>query len=62
MKFGPPEVSEIARCLMDKKQKQKFGLRYCCRFCAVRAQNLSGTAPNNILGVPQISSKSVHFQ
>ena len=32
------------------------------RFCADRAQNQSGPAPNNILGVPQISSKSVHFR
>jgi len=29
---------------------------------ALRAQNLSGTAPNNILGVPQIPPKSVHFR
>jgi len=30
--------------------------------CVDRAQNLSWPAPNNILGVPQISSKSVHFR
>ena len=59
VKFGRPEVGEIARYLMDKK-KQNFGSR--SRFCADRAQNLSGTAPNNILGVPQFSYKSVHFR
>jgi len=31
-------------------------------FCADCTQNLSGTAPDNILGVPQISSKSVYFR
>jgi len=41
---------------MDKK-KQNFGSPSRCRFCADRAQHLSGTASNNILGVPQISSK-----
>jgi len=61
VKFGRPEDGEIARYLMDKK-KQNFGSRSRYRFCADRAQNLWGTAPNNILGVPQISSKSVHFR
>ena len=61
VKFGRPEVGEIARRLMDKT-KQKFGSRSRCRFWADRAQNLSGTAPNNLLGVPQISSKSIHFR
>jgi len=61
VKFGRPEVGEIARYLMDKK-KQKFDSRSRCRFCTDRAQNLPWTAPNNILGVPQISSKSVHFR
>jgi len=50
---------------------KNFGTRSRSRFCADRAQNLSGNtcqlfeylaiAPDNILGVPQISSKSVHF-
>jgi len=31
------------------------------RNCADRTQNLPGPAPNNVLGVIQISSKSVHF-
>ena len=61
VKFGRPEVGEIARCLMDQK-KQNFGSPSRSRFCVYRAQNLSGTAPNNRLGVRQISSKSVHFR
>jgi len=43
VKFGRPEVGEIARCLMNKI-KQNFGSSSRCRFCADRAQNLSGTA------------------
>jgi len=58
---GRPEIGEIALCLMDKK-KQNFGSPSRCRFCADRAHNLSGTGPSNILGVPQTSSKSVHFR
>jgi len=52
VKFGRPEVGEIARCLPDKK-KQKSGKRSRSRFCADRAQNLSGPASENMLGVPQ---------
>jgi len=51
-----------SRVIYWTEKKQNFGSRSRCRFCADRAQNLSGTAPNNILGVPQISSKSVHFR
>ena len=54
VKFGRPEVGEIARCLPDKKQK--LGKRSRSRFCADRAQNLSGPAPDNILGVSQMST------
>ena len=39
-------------------QKQKFRKVSRSPFCEDRA----GPAPNNILGVPQISSKSVHFR
>jgi len=52
-------ISEIVRCLPDKK---KFALLSCCRFCAHCTQNLPGPAANNVLRVPQISPKSVHFQ
>jgi len=33
-----------------------------CRYCADRAQNLPGPAPNNVLRVLHISSKLVHFR
>jgi len=49
------------RYLLDKK-KQNFCSLSCSPFCADRAQNLWGPAPDNILGVPQTSSKSVHFR
>jgi len=54
-------VCKVVRYLPDKK-KQNFGTRSLCRLCDDRAQNLSGPAPNNKLGVPQISSKSVHLR
>jgi len=44
------------------KQKQKISKHSRSSFCADRAQNLSVPAPDGILGVPQISSKSVHFR
>jgi len=49
-------------CLVYLTKKQNFRKVSRSRSCADRAQNLSGPAPNNILGVPQISSKSVHFR
>jgi len=61
VKFDWPEIGKVLRGLPDQK-KQNFRKVSRSRFCADRAQNLSGTAPNNILGVPQISSKSVHFR
>ena len=41
---------------------KKIGCLLNCRYCANRAQNLPGPAPNNVLTdtVLQISSKSVH--
>ena len=51
VKFGWPEIGKVVRCLPDKKTKLPLKV----------SQNLSGPAPDNILGVPQISSKSVHF-
>jgi len=50
------------RALFNGQKKQNFGSRSCCRFCVDRAHNLSGTAANNIVGVPQISPKYVHFR
>jgi len=49
-------------CVMYLTNKQNFGCLSSCRYCADRAQNLSGPAPNNMLTVLQISSKSVHFR
>ena len=51
----------VMRCLPDKK-KQNFPKVSRSRFYLDRTQNLSGPAPNNILGVAKISSKSVHFR
>jgi len=48
------------RYLPDKK-KQNFRSLSRSRFCADRAQNLPGPAPDNVFTVLQISSKSVHF-
>ena len=60
VKFGRPEVGEIARYLMDKKTKFRL---------ALPLPLLRGSRPkvvrdssNNILEAPQISSKSVHFR
>jgi len=63
LKFGRPEIGKVVRYLPDNKKKQKkIGPRSRSRFCADRAQNLLGPAPDNTLGVLQISSKSVHFR
>jgi len=48
VKFGWPEIGKVMRCLPDKKQKFRKVSR--SRLCADGAQNLSGPAPNNILG------------
>jgi len=61
VKFGIPEVGEIARCLPDK-EKQKFGSTRRSCFCTDSAQNLPEPAPYNVIQVPQILSKSVHFR
>ena len=58
VKFGRPQIGKVARCLPDKKNKVSGR----SPFCADRAQNLPGPAPDNILGVPQISFKSVYFR
>jgi len=48
VKFGRREIGEIVRCLPDKK-KQNFAWFSSCRYCADRAQNLPGPAPDNVL-------------
>jgi len=59
VKIGWPEIGKVMRCLPDKKNFRKVSRSH---FCADHTQNLPGPAPNNILGVTQISSKSVHFR
>jgi len=58
VKFGWLEIGKVVHYLPDKK---KLGWGSRSRFCADRAQNLPGPAPDNILRVSQISSKSAHF-
>jgi len=59
VKFVRREIGKIVRYLVDKKNKN-FACRSNCRYCADRAPNQPGPAPNNVLRVLQISSKSVH--
>jgi len=49
------------RALLTRQKKQNFVWLSSCRYCADCAQNLPGPAPDNVLRVLQISSKSVHF-
>ena len=58
VKFVRRKISEIVHYLPDKN----FGCLSNCSYCADRAQNLPGPAPNNLLTMLQISSKSVHFR
>jgi len=60
VKFGDRKLAKS--CVVYLTKKQNFRKISRSRFCADRTQNLSGPAPNNILGVPKISSKSVHFR
>ena len=55
----PSEIGKVVRYLPDKK-KQKIGPCSRSSFCVDCTQNLTGPAPDNILGVPQISFKSVY--
>jgi len=57
MKFGGREIREVVRYLADKKF-----LPGSPALATVRIMpSLPGRAPDNVLRVPQISSKSVHF-
>jgi len=62
VKFVRREIGEIVRYLPDQKNKQNFACLSNCRYCSDRDQNLPVPAPNNVLRVFQISSKSVHFR
>ena len=59
VKFADREIGNVVRYLPDKNfcLTLKFSL-----YCADRDQNLSGPAPENVLRVLQIPSKSVHFR
>jgi len=64
VKFGRREIAEIGeivRCLPDKKQISSLRLS-SCRYCADHAQNLPRPAPDNVVRMLQISSKSIHFR
>jgi len=58
VKFVRREIGEITHYLSDQ---QNFGCLSNCRYCADRAQNVTGPVPNNVLTVLQFSSKLVHF-
>jgi len=56
-------VADRKSCVIYRtKTKQKFGCLSNCCYCANRAQNLPGPAPNSVLTVLHTSSKSVHFR
>jgi len=57
VKFGEPKIGKLVCCLPDKK-KQIFSSLFRSGFCPYRVQNLPGSAADNVLRVPQISSKS----
>jgi len=62
VKIGWPEIGSRALFTWQKKTKLLQGLLLSLLCGSVRAQTLARPAPNNILGVPQISSKFVHFR
>jgi len=57
-KFGRREIGKIVRSWRHKN----FACLSSSRYCANRPQNLPGPAPNNVLRVLEISSKSFHFR
>jgi len=48
-------------CVVYWTKKQNFTCHSNCHYFADHVQNLPGSAPNNVLRVLQMSSKSVHF-
>ena len=50
------------RALFTGQKKQNFVSLSNCRYCADRAKSVPGSAPNNVLTLFQISSKSIHFR
>ena len=60
VKFGWRKWVKSCVAYLTKK-KWNFAWLSSCHYCADRAQILPGPAPDSVLGVLQISSKSVHF-
>jgi len=56
VKFGRREIGKIVRYLPDKK-KQNFARLSSSRYFADRAKNPTGSAPDNVLRILQISSQ-----
>ena len=56
VKFGRPEVGEIERCLMDNNKKIRLALPLPLLHGS--RPKFVKDSPNNVLAVPQISSKS----
>jgi len=56
VKCSRREIGKVVCYLPD------FVCQFSSRYCADRAQNLSGTAPDSVRRVLQIPSKSVHFR
>jgi len=61
VKSGLREIGEVVRYLPGKKNK-KIACLSRSRYCADRVQNLPGPAPDNVLRVIQISSKTAYFR
>jgi len=59
VKFGRREIDKVVSYLPDK-EKQNFTWLSTSRYCTAHAQILPDPAPENVLRVLQISSKSVH--
>jgi len=62
MSWNLTERKSVKSCVIYPTKKQTFASLSRSRYCADRARNLPGPAPNNVLRVFQISSKSVHFR
>ena len=55
-------LKSVKSCVAYLTKKLHFVWLSSCRYCADSAQNLPGPAPDNVLRVLQISSKSIHFR
>ena len=63
MSLNLSDGKSVKSCVIyPTKNQEKISAASYTRYCADRTQNLSWPAPNNVLTVLQISSKSVHFR